>query len=70
MKINLKQVIRAVEEASNIYALYFNTESGETVHLPDSFATRESSAALEDLIENKPGRFLRCPSKYDMSTVS
>lgn len=70
MKIDLKQVIRAVEEASDIYTLYFDTESGETVYLADSFVTGESSTALEDLIENQPGRFLRFPSKYDIHEYS
>lgn len=70
MNIDLKQVIRAVEEASDIYTLYFDTESGETVYLADSFVTGESSATLEDLIENQPGRFLRFPSKYDIHEYS
>ena len=66
MKINLKQVIFAVESASEAFQEYFDTQTGETVVLADPFITGERDEALAELIENSPGRFLPFPSKYEI----
>jgi hypothetical protein len=66
IKIDLKQVIFAVESASEAFQEYFDTQTGETVALADPFITGERDEALAELIENSPGRFLPFPSKYEI----
>lgn len=54
MTINLKQVIDAVESASEVYTALYDTQTGKTVYLPDEIITGEQDEALEELIENAP----------------
>ena len=64
MTINLKQVVEAVERADEIYTTFFDTQTGETVYLPDEIITRKRDEALEELLETAPtGRFRRFPTK-------
>ena len=71
MTINLKQVIDAVESASEVYTALYDTQTGKTVYLPDEIITGERDEALEELIENAPtGRFLHFPTKYEIHEYS
>ena len=71
MTINLKQVIDAVESASEVYTVLYDTQTGKTVYLPDKIITGERDEALEELIENAPtGRFLHFPTKYEIHEYS
>ena len=71
MTINLKQVIDAVESASEVYTALYDTQTGKTVYLPDEIITGERDEALEELIENSPtGRFLHFPTKYEIHEYS
>lgn len=66
MKIKLEQVLLAMESASEAYAEYYDTQTGETVALPDPDITGEQDEALAGLIANSPGRFLSFPTKYEI----
>ena len=66
MKIKLKLVVQAIEEASEAYTLFYDTQEGKTVCLPDEFVTGERDTMLEDLIENNRSRFLRFPDKFEI----
>lgn len=71
MIIKLKQVIDAIESASEAHTAFYDTQTGETVYLPDGSITGERDEALEELIENAPaGRFVRFPTKYDIHEYS
>ena len=71
MTINLRQVIDAVESASEVYTALYDTQTGKTVYLPDEIITGERDEALEELIENAPtGRFLHFPTKYEIHEYS
>ncbi len=71
MTINLKQVIDAVESASEVYTALYDTQTGKTVYLPDEIITGERDEALEELIENSPmDRFLHFPAKYEIHEYS
>ena len=71
MRINLKQVIDAVEQANEVYTTFYDTQTGETVYLPDEIITDERDEALEELIEDAPiGRFRRFPTKYEIHEYS
>lgn len=66
MKMKLTLVIQAIEEASEAYTLFYDTQEGKTVYLPDAFVTGERDVMLEDLIENNRSRFLRYPDKFEI----
>lgn len=71
MTINLKQVIDAVEQANEVYTTFYDTQTGETVYLPDEIITGERDEALEELLETAPtGRFRRFPTKYEIHEYS
>lgn len=70
MKIKLKVVIDAIEEATESYTSFYDTKTKETVYLPDAFMTGETNEELLELIENEPDRFLRFPTKYDIHEYS
>ena len=71
MTINLKQVIDAVESTNEVYTIFYDTQTGETVYLPDEIITGERDEALEELLETAPtGRFLRFPTKYEIHEYS
>ena len=70
MKIKLQAVIDAIEQADDAYTLFYDTQTGETVYLPDAFITGETDEALELLIDTSPGRFLRFPTKYEIHEYS
>lgn len=71
MKIKLEQVIEAIETADDAFTYLYDTQTGETVLLPDSTMFGEQDEALEELIESAPiGRFLRFPTKYDIHEYS
>ena len=66
MTIPLKQVIQAIEEASEIFTSYWDTKTGKTVYLADHLMTdmTEEDNALAAAIEDTPERFLRFPAKH------
>lgn len=66
MKIQLEQVLDAIECSDDAFTYFYDTQTGETVFLPDPIITGESDEELEALIENSGGRFLRFPTKYDI----
>ena len=66
MTISLKQVYQAVEEASEAYTFFYDTQTGQTVYLPDVFIAGERNEELEEQLENEPERFLRFPTQYDI----
>ncbi len=70
MKIKLQQVIDAIESASDAFTDFYDTETGETVSLPDPIVTGESDEELSELIDNSYGRFLRFPTQYDIHEYS
>ncbi len=70
MKLKLKLVIQAIEEASETYTLFYDTKEEKTVYLPDQFVTGERDTELENLIEDNRSRFLRFPDKYEIREYS
>ena len=70
MKIKLHQVIDAIESANDSITEFYDTETGETVSLFDSFIHDETDEELADLIENSYGRFLRFPTQYEIHEYS
>ena len=71
MAIKLKQVIAAIESAEDEFSPLYDTQTGETVYLPDEIMFGERDEALEELIESAPsGRFLHFPTKYDLHEYS
>ena len=68
MTIPLKQVIQAIEEASEVFTSFWDTKSGKTVYLADSLMKdlTEEDKALAAEMENTPERFLRFPTKYEI----
>ena len=68
MTIPLKQVIQAIEEASEVFTSFWDTKTGKTVYLADSLMTdtMEEDKALAAAIEDAPERFLRFPAKYEI----
>jgi len=66
MTIPLKQVIQAIEEASEVFTSFWDTKTGKTVYLADPLMTGETDEALAAEIENTPERFLRFPTKYEI----
>ncbi len=68
MAIKLEQVIEAIETADDAFTYLYDTQTGETVLLPDDIMFGERDEALEELIESAPmGRF---PTKYDIHEYS
>ena len=68
MTIPLKQVIQAIEEASEVFTSFWDTKTGKTVYLADPLMTdvTEEDKALAAAIEDAPERFLRFPTKYEI----
>lgn len=68
MTIPLKQVIQAIEEASEVFTSFWDKKTGKTVYLADPLVTdmTEEDEALAAEIENTPERFLRFPTKYEI----
>ena len=68
MTIPLKQVIQAIEEASEVFTSFWDTKTGRTVYLADPLMTdmTEEDKALAAAIEDTPERFLRFPTKYEI----
>ena len=68
MTIPLKQVIQAIEEASEVFTRFWDTKTGKTVYLADSLMTdlTEEDEALAAEMENTPERFLRFPTKDEI----
>lgn len=64
--IQLEQVIHAIESTDNAWKEYYDTETGETVALPDPTITGMNNDALEELLENCPERFLPYPTQYEI----
>ena len=46
MTIPLKQVIQAIEEASEVFTSFWDTKTGKTVYLADPLMTGETDEAL------------------------
>lgn len=68
--IELKQVIQAMEEASEAHTLYLDMQTGKTIYLQDYFVTGETDEALAMEIEDNRGRYLRFPDKYEIREYS
>ena len=68
MTIPLKQVIQAIEEASEVFTIFWDKKTGKTVYLADPLMTdmTEEDEALAAETENTPERFLRFPTKYEI----
>ena len=68
MTIPLKQVIQAIEEASEVFASFWDKKTGKTVYLADPWMTdmTEKDEALAAEMENTPERFLRFPTQYEI----
>ena len=68
MAIPLKQVIQAIEEASEVFTSFWDTKTGKTVYLADPLMVgmTEEDKALAAAIEDMPDRFLRFPTKYEI----
>ena len=68
MTILLKQVIQAIEEASEVFTSFWDTKTGKTVYLADPLMTdlTEDDKALAAATEDIPERFLRFPTKYEI----
>ena len=68
MTIPLKQVIQAIEEASEVFTSFWDTKTGKTVYLADPLMMdmTEDDKALAAAIEDMPERFLRFPTKYEI----
>ena len=68
MTIPLKQVIQAIEEASDVFTSFWDTKTGKTVYLADPLMTdmTEEDKVLAAAIEDAPERFLRFPTKYEI----
>ena len=72
MTIPLKQVIQAIEEASEVFTSFWDTKTGKTVYLADPLMTdlTEDDKALAAAIVDMPERFLRFPTKYEIHQYS
>jgi len=72
MAIKLEQVIEAIETADDAFTYLYDTQTGETILLPDDVMFGERDETLEELIENAPtGRFLQfLQNTIFMSTAS
>ena len=70
MTISLSQVIEAIETADDAYTDFYDTQTGETVSLPDPIITGETDEELEALLEETPDRFLRFPTRYEIHEYS
>lgn len=68
MTIPLKQIIQAIEEASEVFTSFWDKKTGKTVYLADPLMTdlTEEYKALAAEMENAPERFLRFPTKYEI----
>ena len=68
MAIPLKQVIQAIEEASEVFTSFWDTKTGKTVYLADPMMTdlTEEDKSLAAAIEDMPERFLRFPTKHEI----
>lgn len=68
MTIPLKQVIQAIEEASEVFTSYWDTKTGKTVYLADPLMTdiTEADEELAAAIEDTPERFLCFPAKHEI----
>ena len=58
MTIPLKQVIQAIEEASEVFTIFWDKKAGKTVYLADPLTTdmTEEDEALAAEMENTPER--------------
>lgn len=66
MMMKLQTVIDAIEQASEAYTILYDTETNETVYLPDAYVTGETDEVLEELLDRDPKRFLHFPTKYEL----
>ena len=68
MTIPLKQVIQAIEEASEVFTSFWDKKTGKTVYLADPLMAdlTEEDKALAAEMKNTPERFLRFPTKYEI----
>ncbi len=70
MTIPLQRVIDAVERACDAYTEFYDSETRETVSLPDPAQTGEVNEELEELLEAEPDRFLRFPTRFEIHEYS
>ncbi len=66
MTILLNQVIDAIESVCDSYTEFYDTQTGQTVSLPDPVWTGETDEELEALLEAEPNRFLRFPTQFEI----
>ncbi|MCD8109958.1 MAG: UPF0158 family protein [Clostridiales bacterium] len=69
MKINLQQVIDAIEEADDNWTGFYDSQTGETVWLGDRDFD-DDYEETEELIETTENRFYRFPTKFDIHEYS
>lgn len=65
-RIELTQVIQAVEAAGDAFTYFYDRQTGETVCLPDPTITGLEDKPLAELLETCPGRFLPFPTKHEI----
>lgn len=71
MKIKLKQVIEAMEAASESTCAYYDIETGETIWVSDDLYSGGIDTDLAEMIEYAaPGRFLPFPTKHEIHEYS
>lgn len=70
MKIKLQMVVDAIEEVSDAYTSFYDTQKKEVVHLPDEWIIGETDEELMESLENEPDRYLRLPTKYEIHEYS
>lgn len=70
MTIRLQQVMDAIEMACDSYTEFFDSQTGETVSLPDPIQTGETDEELKELLETEPDRFLRFPTRFEIHEYS
>jgi len=64
--ILLNQVVDAIEAVCDSYTEFYDTQTGQTVSLPDPVWTGETDGEMEALLEAEPNRFLRFPTQFEI----
>lgn len=69
MKIQLQQVIDAIEMADDNWTGFYDSQTGDTVWLGDQDFD-DDYEETEELIETSEDRFYRFPTKFDINEYS
>lgn len=73
MTIPLKQVIQAIEEASEVFTSFWDAKTGKTVYLADPLMTdmtEEDKALAAEMEKRRSGFFVFRPSMRFINTAS